>query len=70
MPPGGMPGPVRAVAFAAGGAEVVTTDRAGHAATWEVASAKRLRVGMGVPPDAGVTDVGFDVAAARGGNRR
>ncbi len=66
VPPGGMPGPVRAVAFAAGDAEVVTTDRVGHAATWEVATGKRLRVGMGVPTDVGVADVGFDVAAALG----
>ncbi|HYH65067.1 MAG TPA: sigma-70 family RNA polymerase sigma factor, partial [Urbifossiella sp.] len=66
VPPGGLSAPVRAVAFAAGGAEVVTTDRAGHATTWEVATGKRLRVGMGTPPDAGVADVGFDVAAVLG----
>ena len=66
VPPGATLTTVRTVAFAAEGAEVVTTDRSGHAATWELATGKRLRSGMGVPPDVGVTDVGFDVAAVLG----
>ena len=66
VPPGGMSAPVRAVAFAAGGAEVVTTDRMGHAERWDVATEKRLQTTGGVPPDVGVAGVGFDVAAALG----
>ncbi|MFO0799107.1 MAG: sigma-70 family RNA polymerase sigma factor [Gemmataceae bacterium] len=61
-----LPGPVRAVAFAGGGAEVTTTDRTGEVVAWEVATGKRLRTATGAPPAAGVTDVGFDVSAVLG----
>jgi RNA polymerase sigma factor (sigma-70 family) len=61
---GGLPGPVRAVAYASGGREITTTTAAGRFAIFDAATGSLRRFANGPPVEKPQPDHGFDFNAA------